>query len=205
MRIATFRRFISADASSVRSPFWRVYACLALADRAWRQDARRRRRHPVLPGLMGVLLRVAAAGRLPVWNDLWGLGFPGIGESQMGVYYPPHLVLYGLLPLERAYMASLVLHTLWGGLGACWAARRFGVSPVGLGAGGVSFSRVGLLRDSHAAPLGLHDRLLDALGVGAGVVDRSTSDAIDRGSAGSSALAWSWSSRSCPGTFRSPS
>ena len=49
----------------------------------------------------------------------------------MGVYYPPHLLLYGLLPLEAAYTASLVLHTLWAGLGAYWAARRFGVSPAG--------------------------------------------------------------------------
>src|SRR3954466_10401778 len=77
-------------------------------------------------GLMAVLARAIRAGRLPIWNDLWGYGFPGLAESQMGVYYPPHLVLYGLLPLEAAYTASLVAHTLWGGLGAFWAARRFG-------------------------------------------------------------------------------
>ncbi len=84
-------------------------------------------------GLMGVLSESLKAGRLPVWNDLWGYGFPGLGESQMGVYYPPHLVLYRALPTEWAYVASLVLHTLWGGVGAWWAARRFGVSPVGSG------------------------------------------------------------------------
>ena len=49
-------------------------------------------------GLMGVLSRSLEQGRLPIWNDLWGYGFPGIGESQMGVYYPPHLLLYGVLP-----------------------------------------------------------------------------------------------------------
>ncbi|MGZ3413718.1 MAG: hypothetical protein ACXWNX_08195, partial [Isosphaeraceae bacterium] len=77
-------------------------------------------------GLMGVLSSALREGRLPIWNDLWGYGFPGIGESQMGVFYPPHLILYGLLPTEWAYVASLLLHTLWGALGAWWAARRFG-------------------------------------------------------------------------------
>jgi hypothetical protein len=66
-------------------------------------------------GLMGAFSAAIKNGRLPVWNDLWGYGFPGIGESQMGVYYPPHLLLYGLLSTEQAYVASLVLHTLWAG------------------------------------------------------------------------------------------
>ncbi len=82
-------------------------------------------------GLMGVLTAALREARLPVWNDLWGYGFPGIGESQMGVYYPPHLLLYGLLPTEYAYVASLLVHTFWGALGAWWAARRFGVTPIG--------------------------------------------------------------------------
>ena len=42
-------------------------------------------------GLMAVLGRAIRAGRLPLWNDLWGYGFPGLAESQMGVFYPPHL------------------------------------------------------------------------------------------------------------------
>ncbi len=79
-------------------------------------------------GLMAFLQNSIQAGRLPYWNDLWGYGFPGIAESQMGVYYPAHLLLYGLLPLEAAYTASLVFHTIWAGWGASWAAQVFGVS-----------------------------------------------------------------------------
>jgi hypothetical protein len=94
-------------------------------------------------GLMAVLARAIRVGRLPIWNDLWGYGFPGLAESQMGAYYPPHLVLYGLLPLEAAYTASLVLHTLWGGLGGAWAARRFGVSAVGAALAGFSWAGCG--------------------------------------------------------------
>src|SRR5689334_833834 len=53
-------------------------------------------------GLMAVLGRAIRAGRLPLWNDLWGYGFPGVAESQMGVFYPPHLLLYGPLSAELA-------------------------------------------------------------------------------------------------------
>ena len=94
-------------------------------------------------GLMAVLGEALRAGRLPLWNDLWGYGFPGLAESQMGVFYPPHLVLYGLLSVEAAYTASLVLHTFWGGLGAYWAARRFGISPVGAALAGFAWSASG--------------------------------------------------------------
>jgi len=82
-------------------------------------------------GLMAVLGESLRAGHLPIWNDLWGYGFPGLAESQMGVYYPPHLLFYGLFRVETAYVVSLVAHTLWGGLGAFWAARKFGISAAG--------------------------------------------------------------------------
>jgi hypothetical protein len=82
-------------------------------------------------GLMGFFSQSVREGRLPVWNDLWGYGFPGLAESQMGVYYPVHWALYGCFNTESAYTLSLVIHTLWGGLGVFWAARRLGISGVG--------------------------------------------------------------------------
>lgn len=94
-------------------------------------------------GLMGFLRDSIHSGRLPYWNDLWGYGFPGIAESQMGVYYPPHLLLYGLCSLEVAYTASLVLHTLWAACGAAWAARTFGVSRIGSFLSGFAFAASG--------------------------------------------------------------
>ncbi len=94
-------------------------------------------------GLMAVLDRALHARRLPLWNDLWGFGFPGLAESQMGVYYPPHLLLYGLFPTELAYTASLVIHTLWGAAGTFWAARRFGASPCGAALSGMAWSMSG--------------------------------------------------------------
>ena len=94
-------------------------------------------------GPMAVFARAVQSGRLPLWNDLWGYGFPGVGESQMGVFYPPHWLLYGLLPLEIAYTASLVLHTLWGALGSFHAARRFGASAAGAALGGFAWATCG--------------------------------------------------------------
>jgi hypothetical protein len=94
-------------------------------------------------GLMAVLSDSLARGSPPVWNELWGYGFPGVGESQMGVFYPPHLILHGMFSLERAYVLSLVLHTLWGGLGGYWAARRFGAGRLGAGLAGFAFAASG--------------------------------------------------------------
>ncbi|GAC1472153.1 MAG: hypothetical protein NVSMB9_19060 [Isosphaeraceae bacterium] len=94
-------------------------------------------------GLMGVLSRSLHEGRIPYWNNLWGYGFPGVGESQMGFYYPPHWILYGLFSTEKAYTISLVMHTLWGALGSYDAARRFGASEVGSALGAFAWTTCG--------------------------------------------------------------
>jgi hypothetical protein len=94
-------------------------------------------------GLMAELGRALKAGRIPYWNDLWGFGFPGLAESQMGVYYPPHVVLFGLLRVEMAYTLSLVGHMIWSGLGTAWAARRFGASPRGATVAGLAWATCG--------------------------------------------------------------
>ncbi len=82
-------------------------------------------------GLMAELSRAFKAGRLPLWNANWGFGFPGLAESQMGVFYPPHWLFYGLPSTELGYTLSLAAHTLFGAYGAAWGARRWGVSVWG--------------------------------------------------------------------------
>ena len=120
-------------------------------------------------GLMGVLSESLKAGRLPVWNDLWGYGFPGIGESQMGVYYPPHLVLYRAVAHRVGLRGEPgAAHALGrrGGVVGCAPVRRL---ARGLGTGGLRVRGFGLLRDPHASSLGLHHRIVDALGLGTGL------------------------------------
>jgi hypothetical protein len=102
-------------------------------------------------GLMAFYRDSLHAGRLPLWNDLWGFGFPGLAESQMGVYYPPHLLLFSILSTEVASVTSLVLHFLWAALGANWAARRFGTSEIGAALAGFTWATCGffLIHLSH--------------------------------------------------------
>jgi hypothetical protein len=105
-------------------------------------------------GLMGVLRESLQDGRLPAWNDLWGYGFPGLAESQMGVFYPVHIVLYRWLNTETAFVVSLVAHTLWGGLGAYWAARRLGISRMGSALAAFSWTTCGFFLIHLAHPWG---------------------------------------------------
>ncbi len=105
-------------------------------------------------GLMGFLSESLRQGRLPVWNDLWGYGFPGVAESQMGVFYPFHVILYRWLENETAYVVSLVGHTLWGGLGTYWAARRLNVSCAGAALAAGSWSTCGFFLIHLAHPWG---------------------------------------------------
>ena len=53
-----------------------------------------------------------AAHRLPLWNNRAGHGYPIVGESQTGPFYPANLFLYSLLPINLAYNANHVLHYL---------------------------------------------------------------------------------------------
>lgn len=71
-----------------------------------------------------------AAGRLPLWDDRLGLGFPLYAEGQIGAFYPPNWVLFQLEPLA-AMDLSRVLHLAMAGTGAGLLARRVGGSGVG--------------------------------------------------------------------------
>ncbi len=58
-----------------------------------------------------------AAGRLPLWNDRLGLGFPLYAEGQIGAFYPPNWILFQLPPLT-ALDLTRVLHLTAAGVGA---------------------------------------------------------------------------------------
>src|SRR5436190_14048446 len=73
------------------------------------------------------------AGVLPFWNNLVGHRYPQLAESQTGVFYPPHWVLYPLLSLNAAFSASIVIHYVLAFLFTCLYARRIGLSYLGAG------------------------------------------------------------------------
>jgi hypothetical protein len=51
-----------------------------------------------------------AARELPLWNNRAGHGYPIVGESQTGPFYPFNVVFYATLPLNTAYNVNHLLH-----------------------------------------------------------------------------------------------
>lgn len=102
-------------------------------------------------GLMSELGRSAHEIRPPLWNALWGYGFPALAESQLGAFYPPHLLLYGLLPLEWAYSADRILHAIWAVLGCLVLANALGRSAAATCLAGAVFAASGffLVHETH--------------------------------------------------------
>ena len=115
-------------------------------------DAGRRRRHPVLPGLMACS-RSLRRGRLPLWNDLWGFGFPGSARARWGSLPAPPGPLRATS--HRACLRGKpgAAHALGGPGGVVGGAAVRGLGGR-VGAGGFSFVGVRVLRDPPAAPWG---------------------------------------------------
>ncbi len=67
-------------------------------------------------------------GELPVWTSLIHSGFPIAAESQIGIFYLPNLLFFGLLPLNFAYSHIVIFHFLLGGLGIIFYCRSMGLS-----------------------------------------------------------------------------
>ncbi len=105
-------------------------------------------------GLMSFLGESYRAGRLPLWNDLWGYGFAGVSESQMGVFYPPHWLCYRWFAVETAYVLSLVAHTVVGAIGVFWLGRRLALSPMAASLAAVAWSASGFALIHLAHPWG---------------------------------------------------
>ena len=57
-----------------------------------------------------VLAEAYSNGETPLWHSLTGLGYPLLAESQAGVFYPPHQLLYRITDVNSAYNACVVLH-----------------------------------------------------------------------------------------------
>lgn len=49
-------------------------------------------------------------GKLPLWTNLIGNGYPIFAEGQVGALYPLHLLLFRLLPTTLAYNANIFIH-----------------------------------------------------------------------------------------------
>jgi hypothetical protein len=70
------------------------------------------------------------AGRLPLWNDQLGLGYPLYAEGQIGAFYPPNWLLFQFTPLI-ALDLSRIVHLTIAGVGTGWLVLRVSGSRTG--------------------------------------------------------------------------
>ena len=73
-----------------------------------------------------LVARELAEGSLPVWSRFPACGFPILGESQTGVFYPPHLLSLWLLPVKWAFNLNVLGHMVLAAWGAFFLCRRLG-------------------------------------------------------------------------------
>jgi hypothetical protein len=85
------------------------------------------------------LAEALRAGEFPLWNNRTGQGYPIVGESQTGLFYPFH-ILYGFLDLNTAYNSIQLMHYVLTFV-TCWLfLRRWGVRTIPAWLGAVSFT-----------------------------------------------------------------
>ena len=68
-------------------------------------------------------------GELPLWNNRVGHGYPVVGESQTGLFYPFHL-LYAVLGVSAAYNTVQLVHYVLAFLFTWRYARQLGLGDV---------------------------------------------------------------------------
>ena len=78
-------------------------------------------------------------GEMPWWNPFVAHGYPVVGESQTGVFYPPNVVLYRLLDVNTAYHVNHLLHYVLAYAFTVLLARRLGLSAVAAALAGVVY------------------------------------------------------------------
>lgn len=71
------------------------------------------------------------AGRLPLWQPEILTGIPLLAEMQTGALYPPHILLYGALPVELALNYDILAHLAFLGAGMFLFARVKNISTSG--------------------------------------------------------------------------
>ncbi len=75
----------------------------------------------------------------PLALGAWS-GQPLLGDPQLGILYPPHQLLWLLMPAVRAYAVDVVLHSLWAAFGAYALVRALGRSRAAAATAGTALS-----------------------------------------------------------------
>lgn len=74
-----------------------------------------------------------AAHELPLWNNRAGHGYPIVGESQTGPFYPLNVVLYSIFSINAAYNVNHLLHYVLAFVFTWLYARSLSISRLSAG------------------------------------------------------------------------
>lgn len=89
--------------------------------------------------------------RLPLWEPALGQGYPLLDEGQIGFFYIPNIILFGLLPFSLAFNLSYLTTFIVAAFGTYLLARSMGLGKTGsyLAAITFTFSPIFVLQISH--------------------------------------------------------
>ncbi|MCA9899624.1 MAG: YfhO family protein [Anaerolineales bacterium] len=78
-----------------------------------------------------IVLQDAGFGsEFPLWNPYFGGGAPGLGKIQVGMFYPPVVLLRALFDVETTLDLDAVLHLFLAGMGVYLLMRQFKVARI---------------------------------------------------------------------------
>lgn len=95
------------------------------------------------------------SGEIPLWAPAVASGFPLMADGQTGVFYPPTVLLFGLLDPATAMNISILGHFWWAALGMFAFLRAEERSELAALFGAVAFAFGGFVA-THALYLGMH-------------------------------------------------
>jgi hypothetical protein len=94
-----------------------------------------------------------AAGRVPLWSPLDGLGLPVHADASTSLFYPGQLLFALPLAFETRLNLYVVLHLILAAVFLFIAARAFGGSLVGSTAGAASYAYGGQVLFQYSNPI----------------------------------------------------
>lgn len=92
-----------------------------------------------------LLAQSLKAGTVPTWTTQLGAGFPLLGEGQIGAFFLPNIILFGLFAPALAYNLSLVVALSVAAGGMYLLLRRFSLGRLAALFGGITFALSGII------------------------------------------------------------
>ena len=80
--------------------------------------------------LKNLLSESLKQGKIPLWTDMIGNGYPIMAEGQIGTFSPINLVIFGLFPMPQAFTAALIFVFITTLAGSYLLMRKIGLSKL---------------------------------------------------------------------------